>query len=399
MFKKVSLFILATILASCGGVRDEQESTSLNYKSEIVYSLNQKDIDGSLVLIEKAMLDNPNDHELKYYLAQAYSLKGNVDIYSLFPIVKMKLFEVAINEWGTVNAHTDSSRRDIEGTVLGDEGNFSSQAVVELEEQLKEIEEINPEKIELNVERKNQFRHEWTDYAYCSFTIVFSSKDLPIKKNLEREFYSSNTVINETCDEFWNSDVDYDERQIKFELKSFAYQQIRKRIKKIKENKTSQKYIKAAFALFESVPVIKKAPELDLSKISYIDDSIKILNELRLSDNLSHRIKNNSSSQLGLLGGFLILGSLKSSVDFDKVNEPIDIACNASVEKLLFHYPHFLNGMKALSSAAEGTTFSERNKDSFSKFKDYLDVAPDELNEKQKEEIKDEFEDFIEENC
>lgn len=56
-------------------------------------------LDKALICFQDILNRDPEDMDSRFYLASVYAMKGNIDVYSLFPILKMRLFNAPVIQW------------------------------------------------------------------------------------------------------------------------------------------------------------------------------------------------------------------------------------------------------------------------------------------------------------
>ena len=151
MLSRTVLLILSlSLLAfSCGGVHEEGSEVD-SISSLIAQELNSKNLSAAESLIAEAKVSEPDSLLIKYYESQLFSLKAGIDIYSLFPIVKMELFEFAMTEWGQIEDFNKKNQTDVQDTILGN--SVTSESIDVLKKFLEEYKQTEPEKIEYDAE-------------------------------------------------------------------------------------------------------------------------------------------------------------------------------------------------------------------------------------------------------
>jgi hypothetical protein len=404
------IFFALTISCAKHDPSKEEE----NQHSSIIEALNQEDHELALSLIRSSLKNNPDDLELQYLKAQAYSLKANIDIYALFPVVKMKLFDVAIDEWSDMDKFEKRNKDKNNLTAFG-EGDISQIEYLENVHK-KEIEEIKVEDIKFTVEVENAYNYTYTDFdgnknvpvVSCSSYIIFESS--LFLKGKKHTMYSNKTYpliaaksAEDTCEE--NSKLTLNEYREednlvwKRTIKYYALLFLEEKINKLKERKNSERYIKAALALFDSIPIIRNIPDINNENSDHIFTALTILENLRIKLGQNTRIGKNSRQHMSLLSGFLILGSLKDSLYLDKINEPGDIMCQSKPEVLVSHYPHFLYGARYLLNATLGTEFTKKNQENYNKVKKEVNSAPEKLTDEQQRDLIQDLHNFIDSSC
>lgn len=398
---KFFLMLVFVLCLSCSNHKSDKISSPEN---EVILALNSGNIELALNIIEN---EERRSGELSekwlYWKAQALSTRANIDVYSLFPIVKMKLFEVAINEWDDVNKYSDKQRSVLNSTVFGDGTNPDRQKF--LEKEAKRIKEISSEEIEYEIVSEIQYTDSYSNgEAFCAGIVIIESNIFLDGRQYE-EYRSANFKLQNDYQEELekicrkNLEGPYSNRDIGIKwIRDIALKMIEKKLKDIQERKDSERYIKAAFALYESVPVIQKVPDLSKTNLDDLDQAFKILRKLAKKNNQTREVLN-AKKQLGLLSAFLILSSLKDSIHIDLIKDPSDLLCYAIPDKLVSNYQNLLKGIKFLTESTKGTEFESKNNDKFQKLLDAIKELPNELNEDQKARTIYIIESTIKESC
>jgi tetratricopeptide (TPR) repeat protein len=91
-----TIFLSIFITVSCGKKGDEEH---LADKTKVQILLNSSRYDEAIELIDEQMVNDPNDPELRLSLASAYMGKANIDIYSLYPILELKILNKPAVNW------------------------------------------------------------------------------------------------------------------------------------------------------------------------------------------------------------------------------------------------------------------------------------------------------------
>ena len=93
---KNGLIIILSIFVLQSCIKKEQKVTE---EAKVIQLLNQSDADAALVKINALLKSDPNNENLLYLKASAISMIAGIDVYRLFPILKAKIFDVAITQW------------------------------------------------------------------------------------------------------------------------------------------------------------------------------------------------------------------------------------------------------------------------------------------------------------
>jgi len=386
MIKIIPIMALL-ILISCG---KKEESQDVALEAQIVAALNLKDIPKAEALIDQGLANSPEESKLLYYKAQLYSLKANIDIYSLFPIVKMELFEFAITEWDSIDEYGDHMRSTSQDIVVG---KASSESEKEIERKLAEIQSMSDDQITYNFKidvKDHQENEGYDDYCYISgqlYSNIFPEGHFEWESN---HIYGEGDVCKQLLDNYYTflNKKDY--------LKSIAHTRYRKELKKKKNRKSSSRVVKALMSVYQSLNVIKNIPELDEYKFQQVSAALNLLKRAKVNNT---EINKNAHKHQAMLAGYLVLGSLRNSIDLENVKDPTDIICKADAKKLVGYYPYFLTGIRHLHDAMMNTEFSKKNEKHFDKAKEALDQALEELSKEKIDEYIDDIEDYQEDYC
>lgn len=395
----ISLFIF-----SCG--RQEKMVSESTDKQEIISALNNGDSAFAEELALRGQIENPEDKEYTYYLAQAYSQKANIDIYTLFPLVKMQVFDLAISEWQQAKEYEKRQSDSVSLALIGDNEErkkLGSEEALLL--QLQKINHIKEEEFTLDKE---------VEYLYCHSTSYdFQGNQIPesdqcyfnLKLTTEHEDLKDFTLSlqqwqrlqpQQSFEQYFET---IEANQFKRNFLEYVKNEIPEKMNKIKQNNYIQKYIKALYSLFDSIPILKTIPIVEKQGMEYIFKSIDTLKLVLDNEGSNERLKNNSLRQLGLLGGYLIAYTFKSSIDMDSIRNPIDLVCKLNPAKVIENYPFLLAGIRTTLDVTIHTDFYEKNKNNIDKAQEYLKLLPKEITDEHKEKYIDDIEDFKSDNC
>lgn len=378
-----------------------------NIRHQITSALNDGDATRAIELSNRALETDPSNMEIKYLKAQAYSLKGNVDVYSLFPILKVKLFEFAVTEWNSLEKFSKRQQSGTLNTLSGEDTSNNE----ELAEDLEELE--NLPLTEVKYEYKIQYQYDsrenndlnndntiYTGYCYIGYRLESELTEWDNKHVTRYEnFETSGEDKDRSCEELFIERLKrFDPLEEKRLVKAKALDIIEDRIDNRKNRKEQERYLKGLFAIYESVDIIKKMPPLNSEMLNELKVSLSILDQTKETDTNS-RIKKNSYQQMGLLGGYILIGALKAAINFENVKEPFDLVCNLDPVIAVNNYESFYVGSEYLVKSTKGSSFYLKNGEEIEKIKELIKDAPRELTPETEEHLIDEIQDFIDDNC
>jgi|GEM_PF-5363372 len=417
IFVILAVFLSSSFTISCGNKKDGIDRENSNNYQNIVDALNIEDSDKALALINEELQHGPDNLEIKYLKAQALSLKADVDVYSLFPIVKMKLFDVAMTEWHAMNEFSKKTKGGVSDTLIG-QNKFKT--LEDIDEAKKKIELMPDDDItyKLNFKDERVSRFSYPEYSKtgekekvnisCSVLLVIDSNIFnglnTLQESLvteasyikgEQEEPSCTTLLQQLKDLYISNSGNF----VKFRVKNQALLELEKKKENFKARKVTESYINAVYALYDSIGVIKKVPDIDQEKSAYIYEALAILKFVMQKTDKGSRLWKNSQQQIGLLAGYLILSSIKDSFDLEKVVEPTDFVCQVKPENVVKNYLNYLTGFRYLTSIILDTEFYTKNKKNVDQINDYLNEAPETLSDDQTNKIINACTDYAAESC
>lgn len=389
-----SIFLILSLIVSCGKATQSELTESEQDYQQIINALNVGNHDQALDVIEAKQAEGKTEVELEYWKAQAYSLRAGVDVYSLFPLMRMKLFDVAISEWGDVNEQASRARSQLNTTFFGaqSEGNKK-----DLTGKLEQLKKISIKSVEYELGNVDRYDHHSDTQSWCLRFFAIKSKHFPSEKDSFTMEWSAQGEVS--CEEDFKQYLENSKPIIQQKVKAVAISLYEEKIKSIDRRNDNQQYLKAALSLYESVPVIREIPNFDELKLEDIYNALRELKSVRTRTTLEQRLGRNSQQQMGMLAAFLIAGSIKKSINLEAVEEPFDMVCQAKPEVLVENYPHFRNGLLYLLESIKGTVFEKKNLENIEKLKLQVNQSPDELTSDQKERIIESIYTFIAGNC
>ncbi len=393
--------LIVLLFSGCGKTTPENEE-NMAIKQGIIAALNANESDLALRLATDGETHHPNDLEYTYYKAQAYSQKATIDIYTLFPIIQMKIFDVAIQEWESANAFEKKRKESLKISILGDE-EADEESVPELEIQSKidQLKSMDQEVIELSftVDYSETYHDSYSEKNSCSIIYSISSPIIPFEKKMNGNFLLFEIDEDEVCSDYTNARIEKELPFKKKQVHSYAKSLYSDKLKQKEKRRINERFLKSAIALFDSIPIFKRIPRIEEDKFPPLYQSLAILKDLYRRAPKGSRLKKNAFQQLGLLSGYLIAYTIKDSIELEEVKNPSELACKANAKKVIQNYKHLLAGVQTMLDVIIDTKFYKKNKASIEKALEYMKLAPEFLSEELKEKYIDTIVDFQEDNC
>jgi hypothetical protein len=328
MQRVLVLFIISFLGISC--IKKEQKVSG---SGEVIKLLNDSQSDDALSQVNKLLEKDPENEELLYLKASALSMSAGVDVYKLFPILKMQIFDVAMNQWGAHREFEKKAKNRRNG--VQDDTKLSK----EDEKNIRTYKEPKRSQIKYTI-----------DYSYIYSTNMINnnptsfSYSLTYSTNLRDSGYyiQGNADINDPVVQMF----DLNTRQLKKEYvenDSFFREKIldailaahkegwerreQKRLQTQKEVKAAQ----AAWSILDMLPLIKTIPQIDKDQFTKLEEAQSILTAL-FKKNLEtkNEVYLKSKKQLMMLSSLKLIGRFQSSIDLENINSPTDFICNTN---------------------------------------------------------------------
>lgn len=382
IMKKLTIIAFAMLLlSSC--VKEEQEK---NTDAQIIELLNQNKSEEALIQINEALKTNNSD-ELLYLKASALSMNAGVDIYALFPLLKVNIFNVAISQWSEnreFQKKAQSTRLDIGSDVGKEKDPDEKQAYVPLNvENLKFY--FSPSII-------NGFAN---SNSYCEIGIAAS---------LTNDVYSERGVFTTYRSE--SEDVCKSLEEKNYSILTEAFPIPLDLINKIKsafsdehrqhwltrKNKAHQNdsYVKALgtfWTLIDMIPTVSKIPKISTDGFKKLEEAQAILAKIRESRSQSgDELGQKTRKQLMMISALKIVAHVQNSFDLDSIKSPLDLLCKSrdnTADELMASDKDVLY----LLSTVEDKELINKNKAMFEDIQsNYLNILE---NETQNPELRD----------
>lgn len=400
MKNRFSTFVtfLALSLFMTGCFKSEKsKETKEDLKVEIISALNNGESDRALELSRQGQRDNPNDFEYLYYEAQAHSQKAQVDVYSLFPLMKMQVFDVAVTEWKKQEEFEKKQKSQLQSNFLGPQEQIpNSDELHKIRNTILDT-PVNEFPIELHSVQINEYS--LREYNNC-YPVLYITSPLSVFENKE-VFYGDSIEINNRseCDpEKIQSTINLEEyprnHEIRYRMKQAAIREIEQKIERSEERKAEERYAKVLFALYDSIPILKKAPTLTPQNAEHAITALSKLNSIFTRTNLPKRLKENTTQQMRLLSSYLIIGSYKNTTNLDNVEEVGDLVCKFDMTIATEHYRYLLYGARYFMKTMAETELANKNREHYIEYSQKVDAAPEELTDEQFDDYIDEFKDI-----
>ncbi|MBF0315891.1 MAG: hypothetical protein HQK52_20895 [Oligoflexia bacterium] len=399
---RLMLILLLFFCTACGkDSKNVQEESLQSLKLAIVSALNNKNHENALTLIEKGLVQYPEDDELKYLRSEAYALQANIDVYSLFPLIKMKLFQFAITEWNDVRKISRRQRNNVNDLVIDHSHDNDQENVLLL--QMEKIEKIPTEEITYTIAAiEPLYSYYYKNNYFCAYHFVIHS-DLfldPVHDEIfftyHEEHQAPEASTNDAtifCKErtrmLGNNPLEPKIKSaIQTRIKEEASRQVNDRHSKLDSRKERERYVEALWIIFDSIPVIKNTPDLNPQHLQLISLALVGLQEIKDKFQADHRLGKISHQHILLLSGFLMISSIKHTLYIDKIQRPSDVLCNVNIYNITVSYPSFILGLSYFMKTAKESNLFKLDEESAQEITLLLEKAPPILNDQSTEKVK-----------
>lgn len=324
MRRSFLLLLIFCITLSC--IKKEQEQNS---EGQIIDLMNQNKADEALNKIDNQLLTNKTDDVL-YLKASSLSMKAGIDIYALFPLLKIKIFDVAISQWSQNREF--QKKAQAQKNSIGVSNEDLEEKKNEDEKIIEKYKPIDKDIIKYVIESQYMQSNYKVEKPYCEIylwgrrhdIIRYSVASTVVKLHSENECNS----FQKTQQLFITSEID---DQMKTAL---ADEDHRSWFERKKEQNRKSSYVKLMgtfWTLIDMVPLISKIPIIDDKGFSYLEEAQSILADIRSrhpdkTDELGEKAR----KQLMMISALKIVGHLKNAFDFETIKNPMDFICSSN---------------------------------------------------------------------
>lgn len=326
---KNALILILIIMLTSACIKQEQKQ---NNEGQIVNLLNHNQTDDALIKINKELSVNKTD-ELLYLKASTLSMRAGVDIYALFPLLKVKIFDIAISQW---SQNREFQRKaDAQRTHIG----FNEE----------DIEGQNPKNG--NSEYKPLSGHE-LDYKILSVWDAGSFGEnqdyCAIQLNVETQFQEPadqnlwpyiKVESYEYCKEMRKTQVSLEtfkvtplvDKLIRDELQNINRGSWFKKRNKVIQADNYVKILGSFWTIIDMLPMISKIPKVSSEGFKNLEEAQEILLQIR-NGNLEkgNELGEKSRKQLMMISSLKIVAHMQNAFDLSKVQTPTDLFCNSN---------------------------------------------------------------------
>ena len=326
----IKKFIIVTLI-TCLTISCIKKEQKQNIEGQIIELINQNKIDEALLKIDEQLKIKKTD-DLLYLKASSLSMKAGIDIYALFPLLKIKIFDFAISQWSQNREFQKKamaqkmsigiSNEDIDDKINSDLNNSENYVPVD------------KDSIKYLIEGQYLQETYSKDKLFCTVELIVNRTDII------KEMYAYNIVKIDSEDECLKIQAGSKlnispetEDKIRESLVVEDYRQwfIRK---KDQNRKSSYLKLMGTFStLIDMIPMISKIPKINISGFSNLDEAQAIPSDIRsrlknTEDELSEKVR----KQLMMISALKIVSHIKNAFDFDKIKSPMDFICASNDE-------------------------------------------------------------------
>ncbi len=379
----LGFFILCSMICfSC--VKKEQKVSD---SGQVIKLLNNSQSEQALDEVNALLKNDPHNEELLYLKASALSMSAGVDVYKLFPILKVKIFDVAMSQW--------SDHREFEKKMNSRRTMGKDEEVKEDSKEGRVYKELNPESIKFKIKdfyvqksyesNKENIFHLWIyfetsanvkdrdfGYVYIEFDKVkdqiydlFEFKENPnYSRSLKPEYTFNHPLLRNLI----IASVEKQHRDDWFD-----------REKKRKKNETDLKMLQGLWSVLDMIPLIKKIPKIDVNGFKKLEEAQDILFNLHKKNIYSkNEIFQKSRKQMMMISALKLIARFQVGIDFDKLNDPSDFYC-ATNDSLPEQLVEARKDIQFILNGIEDPAIREKNKELFNEIEVNLKKRGEEI--------------------
>jgi hypothetical protein len=328
MYMKNAYILILIIVLTSACIKQEQKQ---NNEGQIVNLLNHNQIDDALIKINKELSIHKTD-ELLYLKASTLSMRAGVDIYALFPLLKVKIFDIAISQWSqnrefqrkadAQRSHIGVNEQDIEDVGTKDN--------------IKDYKPLSDHELDykiINVWDGGSFGE---NQEFCTFQLGVDTVNDPESMGawpyIKVEDY-------EYCKEIRKSQVTLDtfkvtpliDKLIRDQLQAmYRSQWFRKRDKVIQAD-NYVKILGSFYTVIDMLPIINKITKVSSDGFKDLEEAQEILMQIRNGHlEKGNELGEKSRKQLMMISSLKIVAHVKNAFDLNKVQTITDLFCNSN---------------------------------------------------------------------
>lgn len=342
----------AFFLFSC--IKKDQK---VSEEFQVIQHLNNNESGAAIDKIDVLLNKDPENSQLLYLKASALSIKAGVDVYKLFPLLKDKIFDVAITQWsdqreferrleerrkgGTIEPSTPGEYKPLTNEKIKYEilnlSGYASQDYKRLFVQIK------------TQSLKSQYHD---DVFYVD--LVFDFED---------EIYLAMTKNPND----WQKTVQdlplFKEKLIE-QIKKMHLEQWEDKVKKISKKKNQERGVQVVWKFVDMIPILKSIPKISQEGVSELQNSQDLLLKIiKLNKTNDTQIISNAKKQLMMISALKIIARIQSAFKLEEIHSPLDILCNVEESSISLALDSMKDGVFLINSIDENDMDPKKNKE------------------------------------
>ena len=327
---KIINLILLTLLVCTSCIKKEQTP---NEESKIVDLLNKNDSTNALEKIN-IELNNHKTDELLYLKASALSMNAGIDVYALFPLLKVKIFDVAISEWSQNREF--QKRNDAQRSTIGiNSQDVENQGKISQDE-IKQPPKLTPEQLEYDQIYLNFISSYNKEMKFCNLGVFvhtthtapgmnqygtyvnFQMNDETICKKIETRQSIAKEDIDNINDQIIKKNIQADYQS------SWNYHQ-----REINKKNAYVKILGSFWTVIDLLPMITKIPKVSPDGFNQLAEAQELLLQIK-NDHNKDELGEKARKQLLMLSALKIVAHVQNAFDLSMVKNPMDFVCAAN---------------------------------------------------------------------
>lgn len=310
-------------------IKKEQSQSN---ESQIVNMLNHNQIDSALEKINSELNISKTD-ELLYLKASTLSMKAGVDIYALFPLLKVKIFDVAISQWSQNREF--QKKADAQKTTIG----VSEQDLEEQNKTRDQKEYVPLKKNQLDFTIIGMWSH--SGYGINQTDSCTIQLNVTTKLPSPEDYFWTTVTLNsqDICEDISFARV----KPENLEVTPAMDAAIRKTIsdshrnswhrRKEKEAST-ENYVKmlgSFWTMVDMIPMISKIPKVSSSGFKNLEEAQEILSQVKTNrPDKRDELGEKSRKQIMMISSLKIVAHVQNAFDLSHVKNPLDFFCHSN---------------------------------------------------------------------
>jgi hypothetical protein len=394
----LSKLLTSVFLFTLIGCESKEYKKNENSNVDVVSELNQGDYKTVISKLEKKSEKTPRE---KYYLASAIAQKAGVDVFSLYGVLELQLFQKKALDWSELSKDKNPYAKFMKNETKEEAKLRRTKRKEKWKKYLPHIVEKND--INLTLISFQELHSTYPDLSEHDYDETVTRLEKEYQK-IEKDELSQ--------EQKYKSWVKLDEDEHLSDLSPGSFLLARYYHDKLKLEYIEDNYINSTgtgsqaggvqvglmnflWNTYESIPMLKKMPSLSNDQQRLVTESMELFQELSKDKEFG----NVSLKNTLILGAVSFLSIYKESFDLDDIHAPMDLLCSFDVTKMIDNYGTIRERVLFLAELTPQLDKDNKLKNFKAEIENLKYKMPEEIEVERQEKFTDEVENFKLEQC